>query len=245
MYLRCMTGEEPSKWEQYLPWAEYRYNTAYQGSASLTPFKALYSRDPPIVIDYLEGASRKEVVNHALQERDGILRVLKKKLMQVQNRMKNQADQQRRELELEVGSWAFVKLQPYRQLSLRLRKQQKLSPRFFGPYQVEKGVEAVAYKLKLPESARLHPVFHISQLKPCRGQPLQQVTLLPLLLDQDEHQEVHSNLKDKVPSEEGVMLRSKNQLTIWTLDPLSTRRTSRGRMRRKRCKRILRHRRSR
>ncbi|KAL4354641.1 hypothetical protein GQ457_06G032960 [Hibiscus cannabinus] len=119
---------------------------------------------------------------------------------QAQTRMKNQSDKHRREMELEEGSWAFVRLQPYRQLSLRLRQHQKLSARFFGPYRVLKRVGAVAYKLDLPESTRIHPVFHISQLKPCRGQPMQQITPLPLMLEtvNPGAETCESNLEDKV-----------------------------------------------
>ncbi|KAL4388984.1 hypothetical protein GQ457_09G026490 [Hibiscus cannabinus] len=184
MYLRCMANEDPGKWEQFLDWAEYWYNTAFQSSAGMTPFRALYGRDPLTIVNYLEGGATNIHVDRALRDRDEILRVLKHNLLQAQLPTKNQADKHWRDVELAVGSWAFVKLQPYRQVSLRLRRQQKLSPRFFGPYQILQRVGAVAYKLKLPESARIHPVFHVSQLKPCRGQPLQQITPLPLLFDE-------------------------------------------------------------
>ncbi|GMI85390.1 hypothetical protein HRI_002208300 [Hibiscus trionum] len=203
MYLRCMAYDDPSKWEQYLPWAEYWYNTAYQNSAGMTPFKALYGRDPPAMVDYLEGSAKNDQVRQELQERNEILRLLKHNLWQAQVRMKNQADKHRRELELAVGSWVYVKLQPYRQLSIRLQKQQKLSPRFFGPYQVEQRVGVVAYRLKLPDNARIHPVFHISQLKPCRGQPTQQITPLPLLQDTLPATIAVDNLEDKVHLDKG------------------------------------------
>ncbi|GMI95496.1 hypothetical protein HRI_003218900 [Hibiscus trionum] len=203
MYLRCMAYDDPSKWEQYLPWAEYWYNTTYQNSAGMTPFKALYGRDPPAMVDYLEGSAKNDQVRQELQERNEILRLLKHNLWQAQVRMKNQADKHRRELELAVGSWVYVKLQPYRQLSIRLQKQQKLSPRFFGPYQVEQRVGVVAYRLKLPDNARIHPVFHISQLKPCRGQPTQQITPFPLLQDTLPATIVVDNLEDKVHLDKG------------------------------------------
>ncbi|KAL4303471.1 hypothetical protein GQ457_10G029000 [Hibiscus cannabinus] len=198
MYLRCMAGDDPSKWEQYLAWAEYWYNTAYQTSAGMTPFRALYGREPPTILNYLEGSSHNAQVDHDLKERDALLRVLKGNLVEAQVRMKNQADKHRRELELEEGSWAFVRLQPYRHLSLRLQKHHKLGPSFFGPYRIIKRIGQVAYKLELPDSTRIHPVFHVSQLKPCKGQPLQQITPLPLMMDDFCLPTSTENLEDKV-----------------------------------------------
>ncbi|KAL4297251.1 hypothetical protein GQ457_12G025690 [Hibiscus cannabinus] len=196
MYLCCMTGDEPSKWETYLAWAKFWYNTAFQASAGMTPFRALYGRDPPTLVSYVDGGSLNPQVDTALRDRDEILRELKHNLFQAQLRMKNQADKRRREVELTVGDWAFVRLQPYRQLSLRMNRNQKLSPRFFGPYKVAQRIGPVAYKLELPDSTRIHPIFHISQLKQCKGQPLHQVTPLPLFRDSPTRTE--PNLEDKV-----------------------------------------------
>jgi len=98
--------------------------------------------------------------------------------------MKARADSKRRELEFEVGLFVYVKLQPYRQNSVALRKNQKLSMRYFGPFKIIQRIGPVAYKLELPLTTKIHPVFHISVLKKCKGNPL--FALLPFLLLWDE-----------------------------------------------------------
>ncbi|WMV09906.1 hypothetical protein MTR67_003291 [Solanum verrucosum] len=55
---------------------------------------------------------------------------------------------------------------------MRFGKKGKLSPRYIGPYRISNRIGKAAYKLELPqELAAVHPVFHISMLKKCMGDP--------------------------------------------------------------------------
>ena len=59
----------------------------------------------------------------------------------------------------------FLRLQPYRQSSLKRSGADKLKPRFYGPYKVIRKVGEVAYELELLEGSKIHNVFYVSCLK--------------------------------------------------------------------------------
>ncbi|GJU12239.1 retrotransposable element Tf2 [Tanacetum coccineum] len=62
-----------------------------------------------------------------LLAREEAIQVLKFHLQRSQNRMKQQADKSRSEREFEVGDMVFLKLQPHRQVTIRVGKQNKFS----------------------------------------------------------------------------------------------------------------------
>ncbi|WMV32781.1 hypothetical protein MTR67_026166 [Solanum verrucosum] len=61
---------------------------------------------------------------------------------------------------------------------MRFSKKGKLNLRYVSPYRILKRVGNVAYELKLPvELVAVHPVYHISLLKKCVGDPASIVLL--------------------------------------------------------------------
>ena len=56
-YLRCYASERPRTWGQYLAWAEYSYNTSFHSAILMSPFKAVYGRDPPVLMNYESGST--------------------------------------------------------------------------------------------------------------------------------------------------------------------------------------------
>lgn len=112
------------------------------------------------------GVPEAEQVADWLSERMVFSTLLKDHLARAQNRMKQMADRGKISREFQVGEMVLLKLQPYAQKTVVNRPCPKLAFKFFGPFKVLAKIGSVAYRLELPDSAQVHPVFHVSQLKP-------------------------------------------------------------------------------
>jgi hypothetical protein len=183
-YLRCFSSEKKNKWAQWLPLIEWWYNTSYHIVTCMTPFEAVYGQKPPSVLSYLLGASKVQAVDLTLTARQAILRTLKENLVMAHNRMKQQADQGRSECQFVEGDQVFLRLQPYKQTSLKAEHCQKLTPKFYGPYIILKRVGQVSYQLSFSIHSKLHTIFHVSCLKKVIGAKCQIQTSLPELAEE-------------------------------------------------------------
>ncbi|TYK05774.1 ty3-gypsy retrotransposon protein [Cucumis melo var. makuwa] len=158
LYLRCLCQEKPKTWSDKIVWAEYWYNTNYQASIKTTPYAVIYGQPPPPMISYGQvGTTPNDSVDYQLQSRDETLEALKRQTYPRAN-----------------------------EESIAKRRCEKLSPRYFGPYMVLGRVGEVAYLLDLPETAKIHQVFHVSKLKKAMGDKHQIQPDIAALNDQME-----------------------------------------------------------
>ena len=60
----------------------------------------------------------------------------------------------------------------------KLNKDNKLSPKYYGPYKALQKTRIMDYKLELSSSSRVHPIFHVSCLKKVTGNKIPFQTIL-------------------------------------------------------------------
>jgi hypothetical protein len=94
-YLRCFALKRKHQWDQWLPLVEWWYNTSYHTTTRMTPFEAVYGKNPPLVLSYFLGVLKVQTIDQMLIVQEAILHTLKENLVMAQNRMKKQADQGR------------------------------------------------------------------------------------------------------------------------------------------------------
>lgn len=109
-YLRCFTGDHPTRWMDWIAWAEYCYKTSVHSSTKITPFEVVYGIKPPSLLSYTPsllsytpGVTKVQAVDDTLKSRDEILKLLRQNLQLSQDRMKFQVDKHRIEREFAVG----------------------------------------------------------------------------------------------------------------------------------------------
>ena len=117
--MRIYTGDKQGKWIKWLHLAEYWYNTTHHMLAGMSPFKELYGYDSPSILDIILRESKCPAAQDTIHEMQEIIRNLKDNLTVAINRMKQQTNKKRIEKSFEEGDMVFVRLQPYKQTTLK------------------------------------------------------------------------------------------------------------------------------
>ena len=152
--------------------AAFAINNIYHESIKTTPFmlvKGYHPRMPTALNQLTDTVTRgkSQLATQFAEELQKAVEVAKQAITAAQNRQKAYADLSRREVDFPVGAQVLLSTK-----NLRLRNDEreiarmKLLPKYIGPYTILEKVGPVAYKLDLPTSTKIHPVFHVSLLKP-------------------------------------------------------------------------------
>jgi hypothetical protein len=180
-YLRCMAFQEPRKWSEYLPAAEFWYNSCFHTAIKMSPFEALYEYPPPVLTQLHNVTALSPEAQETLGAKERMITLLQQNLAKAQTKMKKYADQNRTPRSFMLGDMVYLKMMPQRENALDRGNPLKLTPRWYGPFKITQLVGRRAYKLQLPAGTLLHDVFHVSHLKKHTGANAVPSPSLPLV----------------------------------------------------------------
>ena len=166
MILRCILHEsQEAHWERNLSMVEFVINNSPSQSIGYSPFYLNYGYHPITPVELLRDVETTAVegVTTFVQRLQSVFGKAVQYLHRAQERQKIQSDRRRREQVFQPGEQVLLSTE---HLQLKNAPVRKLRTRFVGPFFVIRRIGKVAYELELPQTWKIHNVFHTSLLRP-------------------------------------------------------------------------------
>lgn len=183
-YLRCYCEWQQDDWAELLLTAEFAYNSMKHTSSGLAPYEALYGYLPQVDVQLSEPKTQSiPEAKKRVQEMQSRRKVLEDRLRDAQESQAKYANKRRQPMSFDEGTRVMLNTK-----NIRLaRPSKKLSEKFIGPFTIIGRCGTHAYKLRLPATMRIHPVFHVSLLE--KAYEPNERTVTPAYEVQDEGSE--------------------------------------------------------
>ncbi|KAK2983048.1 hypothetical protein RJ640_001865 [Escallonia rubra] len=167
-YLRHFVSATQKNWVKLLDVAQLCFNSRKSSSTGKSAFEIVNGQQPLLLhtVNVPNAGKSPTAISFSEEWRQNI-DLAHSYLEKAARRMKKHADKNRRSQEFNVGDKVMVKFLPQDRKFLRGRDS-RLLHKYEGPLTIVKKIGKMAYKVDPPHwwSCQLHPVFHVSMLKP-------------------------------------------------------------------------------
>jgi hypothetical protein len=197
-YLRVFCSYQQDDWASLLYSCEFAYNNSVSSTTGHTPFFATTGRHPYFDTSVIRLPSKVPSAEDRVALLDTLHQDLRANLAYAQQCYTTQANKSRLPApSLEVGDLVFLN----RKNIKTARPSLKLDHKNLGPFKILKRISAVVFKLQLPPTMRIHPVFHVSLLQPQTKETVKgfvQPLPPPIIVNDQEQYEVDEILDSRL-----------------------------------------------
>ncbi|KAJ7974913.1 Ty3/gypsy retrotransposon protein [Quillaja saponaria] len=170
-YALLKQGVNQRNWPKLPDTAQFCFNAQKSSAKNRSPFEIVTGQQP-LLPHTLDGpyTGKSPKAHHFTKDWKQNIDIARAYLEKASKRMKKLANKGRRQLEFQVGDLVLVKLTKEQLKGLR-GQDHKLIRKYEGPLPIVSKVGKVAYKIDLPPWMKIHPVIHVSNLKPYHPDP--------------------------------------------------------------------------
>src|ERR1700749_1278773 len=164
-YLRAFCNGDQTNWSKLLGTAEFAHNAKVHSATGLSPYEVLMGRKPTLAPPFQQNL-RVPTANDRLTSIKQTWEQVEASLHMAAEIMKLRRPEGESPV-FDVGQQVWLEGKNLQ----TVYPKTKLAPKRFGPFAITAAIGKVNYRLKLPPTWRIHPVFHASLLTPFKETP--------------------------------------------------------------------------
>jgi len=198
-FLCLFVNEQQNDWYDLLPIVEFQHNNHVHSAIQQPPFLLNTGWIPHMGFEPSQAPSRLETVNEFTERMKSAMEEAKSAIRKAQEDMTRYYNRKRTPAPMyKPGDQVYLDASDIKMT----HPSPKLSHRRLGPFEIERQVGPLAYRLKLPHGMRqLHPVFNVVKLSAAPEDPIlgrkPQAPPPPIVVDGKEEWEVEEILDSR------------------------------------------------